>query len=201
MLTQTGELWRSQGAVDVSMLVAQLMGTFNLSRGHAKDTPSGGKLDTYQTMLVFDTENTEYNDEQRAHNDEAEFSNEQREEVVNAFFGVGERTLGPRYKAQIMANNAIARVPDHLYLKLGLPKADSADAPMLEMEDGDLVLNHKGKSTAVTTGSIIEQVQMIRVSINIMPHHKGRIPRWLELRSRHERTASVALIGDALARM
>lgn len=196
-LTKKGLLWQSQGTVDISQFFRQMLELgFNLSRGHAKNSPSGGRLDTYQTMLVFDKPTIEYSEEQREHNVLTAFSDENRREIEHVFLEV----LGPNYKVMIFANDRIARVPEHLYMKCGMP-TNKTGRPVLAAHKGEFIIKDGPNFDLLTFDDVLKEVEMLRLSLNILPADSHLIPMWLEERSRYDRTKSVQSIEDSASRL
>jgi hypothetical protein len=138
-----------------------------MTRGHAKDSGSGGNMNTGQIMLVFESPGLiEYSVESAEHNAEAAFSDEERREITDLFSRFDA-------KVKIAGNDPIARIPvQHVYIKCGplRKRRDNSSTCAL-----DVVVQH------------LTEVNMVRVSLNPPPELWGIIPKWLEKRTRHER--------------
>lgn len=180
MLSKKGQLYQSPNFLTLHTLANELLSRgFTLTRGHQKDSPSGGRLNTTQTMLVFERpEVIQYDEEQTTNNVATTFNDEERAEVLE-MLAVFEG------KVMIFGNDPIERVRvQHLYMKCGPLRSVRGSSPAFA-------------PTAIEDHFV--EVDMVRVSLNTPPELVQAIPTWLQYRSRKERDEAKAKIDSSVS--
>ncbi len=145
-----------------------------LNRAHMKRNDGQGK--TGQLMLIFEK-------------GAIPMTKERYDELVGTFIGLeGTEATGFSWAVEAYDNEAISRVPAHVFINCGNPQEQMGDEPSLSMRIQKLAAAAKEKT-------------MVRIAFNLYPDRMDLIPSWVEERPRHtERLADQESTAERRAR-
>ncbi|HRH25493.1 MAG TPA: hypothetical protein PLD99_00870 [Parcubacteria group bacterium] len=162
-MPQPNVLFKSQ-RFNLTRFMASLsrMG-LELNRAHMKRNDGQGK--TGQIMLVFEK-------------GMPPMSKAKYDELVGTFIGLeGAEDTGFAWTVQAFDNEAISRVPAHVFINCGNPQEKKGDEPNLSMRIQKLA-------------DVAKKKTMVRIAFNLYPDEMHLIPSWVTERPRHTERVS-----------
>lgn len=168
----SNELFSSQRFNLIRFMASLSRMGLELNRAHMKKNDGQGK--TGQLMLIFEKGKTQ-------------MSKEQYDELVGTFIGLeGASATGFAWTVQAFNNEAISRVPAHIFINCGNPQEQTGAEPTLSMRIKRLADAAKEKT-------------MLRIAFNLYPNKMHLIPSWVTERPRHtERVAEQESAAELL---
>lgn len=157
-MPQSNELFSSKRFNLTRFMASLRRMDLELNRAHMKENDGQGK--TGQLMLVFEKGKTP-------------MPQEQYDELVGTFIGIEDSDKsGFTWTVQAFNNEAIGRVPAHVFLNCGNPQMQDRGESVLSMRN-------------VRLASAAREKTMVRIAFNLYPDRMHLIPNWVEERLRH----------------